>query len=144
MGRPFILRLRSFESCVKQLLITVGISETSKFRVYNCTFWNRNGVVRIATRYSLEGLGIETRWWRGFPHLSRPAPRPTQPPVQWVWGLSWGKGGRGVVLTTQSHLVPRFKENKYSYTSTLPKRPSRPIIGRNLTLLYFVIVHSFR
>jgi len=27
---------------------------------------------------------------RDFPHLSRPAPGPTQPPVQWVLGLSWG------------------------------------------------------
>jgi hypothetical protein len=27
---------------------------------------------------------------RDFPHLSRPAPGPTQPPVQWVLGLSRG------------------------------------------------------
>ena len=27
---------------------------------------------------------------RDFPHLSRPALRPTQPPVQWASGLSWG------------------------------------------------------
>ena len=66
-----------------------------------------DGSVGIATRYGLEGLGIESRWGRDFPHLSRPAPRPTQPPVQWVPGLSRGKGGRGVVLTTHPHLVCR-------------------------------------
>ena len=46
--------------------------------------------VGIATRYGLDGPGIESRWGRDFPHLSRPAPRPTQPPVQWVPGLSGG------------------------------------------------------
>jgi hypothetical protein len=47
----------------------------------------RDGVVRIATRYGLDGLGIESRWWRGFPYLSRPALGPTWPPVKWVLGL---------------------------------------------------------
>ena len=47
--------------------------------------------VGIATRYGLEGPGIESRWGRDFPPLSRPALGPTQPPVQWVPGLSGGK-----------------------------------------------------
>jgi hypothetical protein len=37
--------------------------------------------VGIATGYGLDGPGIEFRWGRGFPHLSRPALGPTQPPV---------------------------------------------------------------
>ena len=48
-------------------------------------------VVGIATRYGLDGPGIESRWRRDFPHPSRPVLGPTQPPVQWVLGLSQGK-----------------------------------------------------
>jgi len=47
-------------------------------------------VVGIATGYGLDGPGIESRCGRDFPHLSRPALRPTQSPIQWVPGLSRG------------------------------------------------------
>ena len=43
--------------------------------------WSSSGpgsVVGIATGYGLDGPGIESRWGRDFPHLSRPALGPTQ------------------------------------------------------------------
>ena len=53
----------------------------------------RDSAVSIATRYGLDGAGIDSRWGGGrdFPHLSRPALEPTQPPLQWVRGLSGSK-----------------------------------------------------
>jgi hypothetical protein len=70
--------------------------------------WGLESVVSIATRYELDCPGIESRWGRDFLHLSRPALGPTQPPIQWVPGLSRGQSGRRVALTTHPHLVPRL------------------------------------
>jgi len=46
---------------------------------------DRDVSVGIPTRYGLDSPVIESRWGRDFPHLSRPALGPTQPP-----GLSRG------------------------------------------------------
>jgi hypothetical protein len=46
--------------------------------------------VSIAIDYGLDGPWIESWWGRDFPHMSRPALGPTQPPILWVRGLFWG------------------------------------------------------
>jgi hypothetical protein len=50
----------------------------------------RDSSVGIATRNRLDGQRIEFRLGRDFPHLSRPALGPTQPPVQWAPSLFSG------------------------------------------------------
>ena len=66
--------------------------------------------IGIANYYGLDGSRIESRSGRVFPHTSRPALDPTQPPLLWVPGLSQAYSGRGVTLTTPPHLVPRLKK----------------------------------
>ena len=55
----------------------------------------RDSVVGVATRYGLDGPGIESWWGRYFPHLSRPVQGLTQPPVQWVLDLFPGGKAAG-------------------------------------------------
>jgi hypothetical protein len=48
----------------------------------------RDSVVVIVTRYGLDSLGIKSWWGRDFLHLSGLTLGPTQPPIQWVPGLT--------------------------------------------------------
>jgi hypothetical protein len=75
--------------------------------------------VGIATRYGLDGPGIESRWEQDFLQPSRPALGPTQPPVQWVPSRPRRKSCRCMAFTTYSILAPKLKK-EYSYTSTPP------------------------
>jgi hypothetical protein len=50
----------------------------------------RDSSAGIATDYVLDGLEIESQCRRDFSHTSRPGMGLTQPPVQWVPGLSRG------------------------------------------------------
>jgi hypothetical protein len=79
--------------------------------------------VSISTGYGLYGPGIESRWGRDFSPTSRPTLGPTQPPVQWVPGLS-----RGVVLTTYPLLAPMLRMSR-AIPLLPPLGPWWPVIG---------------
>jgi hypothetical protein len=71
----------------------------------------RDSSVGIASRYGLDGQGMESRWGRDFPHPSRPSLGPTQLPIQWVLGLFRAKRQwRG--FDHPPHLAPRLKKNR--------------------------------
>ena len=74
--------------------------------------------VGIATRYGLDGPGIESRWGRDFPYLFRPALGPTQPPVQWIQGLSRCKErpGRDADPSPPSSAVVKKRVAPYLYS----------------------------
>ena len=69
-------------------ITTRGTSHPLNYCVMYILVVGRDSSVGIATRYGLDGPGIEFRWGRDFPHPSRPSLGPTQPPVQWVPGIS--------------------------------------------------------
>jgi hypothetical protein len=78
--------------------------------------WWAGNVVRIATGYGLDGS--IPGGGRVFPHLSRPALGPTQPPVQWVTGLSRGteRPGREAVSSSPSSAVGHERVELYLYS----------------------------
>jgi hypothetical protein len=67
--------------------------------------------VSTATHNGLDGPGIESRWGWDFPHLSRPALGPIQPPVQWVLCLFPVVKAAGSWIWLHSpHPTPTLKE----------------------------------
>ena len=89
---------------------------------------DRDSVVGIATRYGLDSPGIESRWGRDFPHPSRPALGPTQPPIQWVLGLFPGLKwpGRGIDHPPPSGTRVKGRVDLYLFSHS---GPSWPILG---------------
>jgi hypothetical protein len=77
----------------------------------------------------------KSRWGRDFLHTSRPALGPTQPPVQWVPGLSRGLKRLG---RDADHSPPSSAEvtKKQSYTSIHPLGQFRPVTR----LLFFLVL----
>jgi hypothetical protein len=96
-----------------KLLTIAHIYVTVTWRnILSYLLYCRDDVVGTANCYVLNGPRIESRWGRDFPHPSRPALEPNQPPVQWVPGLSRAWSGRGVALTTYPHLAPSLKKSE--------------------------------
>ena len=88
----------------------------------------RDFVVGTVTLYGLDCPGIKSRWRRDFPHLSKPAPGPTEPPTKWVPGLSRGlnRPGRGVDHSPPSSAEVKEGIKLYLFSTS---GPSWPVLG---------------
>jgi hypothetical protein len=93
----------------------------------------RDSSVCIATRYGLDGPGIESRWGRDFPHPSRPALGLTHSPIQWVPGLSPGGKAAGVWLWPPTPYSAEVKERVELHLYS-PSGSSWPVLGWTVTL----------
>jgi hypothetical protein len=87
----------------------MDISPTLRYSTSFVT--SRDSVVSIATRYGLEGPGIESRWgeiFRTYPDRLRGPPRLLYNGYRVFPG---GIGGRDVMLTTHPLVVPRLRKS---------------------------------
>ena len=102
------------------------INRESRCRRRHLVFVGRDSSVGIATRYGLDGLGIECRWRRNFPHPSIPALGLSQPPIQWVPGLSPVVKRRALRVApppTPSSSEIKERVELYLYSPSGPLRP---------------------
>jgi hypothetical protein len=98
------------------------------------TIIGRASSVGLATRYGLNGPGIESRWGRDFPHPSRPALGPHSLLYSENRVFPRGKAAGGVALTTHPPSSAEVKESVELYLYS-PSGPSRPVLRRTLPFL---------
>ena len=117
--------------CINFIIIIIIITHT-QFLVY--IFF----IIPNIVCYGMDGPGIESRLGRDFPHPSRPALGPTQPPIQWVLGLFPGGKVAGAWRwpPTPSRAEVKGRVGLYLYS---PAGPSWPVQGRRLPLPFYPI-----
>ena len=96
----------------------------------------------VATGYGLDGPEIESRWGGEISAPVQTGLGPTQPPVQWVPGLS-----RGAKVTPHRLLVPWSRKSRsITLLLLLAVRPVQSLSASGCTLPFFkhYIHTSFR
>jgi hypothetical protein len=100
----------------------------------------RDSAIGMATGYGLNLSGFETRWRREFPHPSRLAQVPTQPPVPWYQVSFPGVKRPGVALKpTPSSGEVKKRVQLYIYAPSVLCMVWYGMVWRDL---YFVHGHT--
>jgi hypothetical protein len=97
----------------------------------------RDSSVGIATRYGLDGPGIESRWRRGIPQLTRSALESSHPPITGYWVIPGGKAAEAL-LRPPTPCSAEVKERVQLYLYS-PSRPSWSDLVRTLPFQLYVI-----
>jgi len=98
----------------------------------------QGSIASIATWYRLDGPGIKYWWGWGIPRLSKLAPGPTQPPVQWVLDLFLRVKWQGYGVGHPSPSSAKIKEIVELYTYPL-SGPSWPVLEWSLPLSWTLL-----
>jgi hypothetical protein len=124
------------------LSLSLSISLSLSLSLYIYIYIDRDSSVSIATRYGLDGPGIESRLGQDFPKLSRPALGPTQPPIQLVPGLFPGGKAAGAWRwpPTPSSTEVKERVELYLYSRS---GPSWPVLGWTLPLYTHINKHIY-
>jgi hypothetical protein len=104
------------------------------------TLVSRDSSVDIATRYGLDGPGIEFLCGRDFPYPSRPALGPTQLPMGTGSFPETKRPNRGVDHSSPTSAEFKARVELYLYS---PSGPSRPVLvwtsSLPLPLIYWTL-----
>jgi hypothetical protein len=79
---------------------------------------DRYTVVGIETCYGMDVPRFEPRWGREFTHPSFPAPRPTEPPIQYVPGSFCG----GKAAGSHDNFQTRYTKQQWNVSKCMDKK----------------------
>ena len=66
-------RLYALHILLHALCVMISVTQTMLSVIHMCALMCHDSSVGVPTRYGLDGLGIETRQGKDFPHLSIPS-----------------------------------------------------------------------
>ena len=108
--------------------------------LYSCLILGgRDSSVSIATRYEMDGLGIESRWGGGGGEVFCTLQTgPGTHPGSYNWSLEEVKRQRRVEFTTHPYLVPKLKKEK-----SIPLLPLWSFVASSrMNFLHYTLSHS--